>query len=113
MRNEVASVRGSLRLLLAPEPEDEQVLVADKSAVVRPFRFFVVDAGVLSDSPHEYDVCDHCKRNPAALLVLGQHSAVWESQENTYQTILQVGQEFIQNVARQGHEHGIVSDHVL
>jgi hypothetical protein len=35
------------------------------------------------------------------------------SEENTYQAVLQVAQELIQDVAWQGHEHGIVSDHVL
>lgn len=35
------------------------------------------------------------------------------SEENTYQAVLQVEQEFIQDVARQGHEHGVVSDHIL
>lgn len=78
MRDEVASVRGSLRLLLASESEDQQVLIPDESAVVRPFHFFVVDAGVLSDSPHKYDVCDDCKGNLAALLVSSQHCAEWE-----------------------------------
>lgn len=58
----------SLPASIVSKPEDKQVLVADKFAVVRPSRFVVVEAGECSDILHEYEVCDHSKGCVVVLL---------------------------------------------